>query len=157
MAEYLDNLLSGYSLFNITVQGTKCSLLCTVILPAHASDLLYCLQHQRDHHNCDQCQPYIGIQHQAEGSDDTDQTGDHLYYSIIQHFPYCIHIIGETAHQIAVVIGIVISDRQLLHLLEQLITQFLDRILGNTDHDLLLHILRQCSDQIYHKHHKDTL
>ena len=157
MAEYLYHLLSGNGLLNVTVHGSDGGLLGLIIFPALSSHQLHSLKHQGDHHNRDQSQPYVGIEHQCKGTDNADGSGDQLYNGIVQHFPYCIHIIGKAAHHIPVIVGVIISHRKLLQLFKQLVSELLNGILGNADHDLLLQVLCQHCRHINSSHDADPL
>ena len=152
MTENLDDLLSGHGFFNIPVQRTQRRLLGFIEPAASHGDKAGCLHHDRNHQHSDQSQPDIGIYHQAEGAYHIDHTGNYLYYGIVEHFPHRIHIVGKTAHNIAMIIRIIKAHRQLLYFGKQLISYFKYGLLGYSDHNPGLQILGGNTEQVNASH-----
>ena len=157
MAEHLHHLLPGHRLLDVAVQRTDRRLLGPVIFPASAPHGLHRFQHHRDHHNRDQGQPHVGVDHKDKGSHNVYGSGNQLNHRVVQHFTHRIHVIGKAAHHIPVIVGVIIAHRQLLHLLKQIIPQLLDGILGHADHDPLLQILGNHRHQINTDHGDNPL
>ncbi len=138
MVKHLHHLLPCHGLLNIAVQSADCSLLGAVKLPAPPAYCLDRLKHDRYHHDGDQSQPHIRVNHKGKGSYNVYGSRYKLYHRPVQHLAYRIHIIGKAAHHIPMVVGVIITYRKFLQFSEQVITQFYNGILGDTDHDPLL-------------------
>ena len=152
MAEHLDHLLPRYRFLDVSVQRSQSCLLRLIEPAASHGDGSGRKHHKRHHHHRDQRQPHIGIHHQAEGSDHIDGAGDDLHHRIIQHFSHRIHIVGETAHDVSVVIRIVEPHRQLLDPGKQIVSQPEDGSLRDADHDPGLKILGRNSHRVDGRH-----
>ena len=120
MTEYLYYILSGHSLFDITIQGAQRTLLFPVIRRTLLRDAASRLHHYRHHHNGDQRQPYIICQHNGKGADNTDDPGHQLRHRIIQKFTDHVNIIGKTAHNISHAVCVKIAYRHILQMIKEI-------------------------------------
>ena len=119
MAEYFDDLLSAYHFFDITVQCTDRFLLCFEIFAASLYNFFCAEEHQRDSNQGYKRQDRTDIKHQAEDTDQRQSAGEHIGEAVGQGVADLVDIIRITAHQVAMLMGIEILDRQVFHLLKK--------------------------------------
>ena len=155
MAENLDHLLAGHRFLDVAVQRSQSRLLRLVEAAAAHGDGTRREHHQRHRRHRDQGQPHVGVHHQAEGADHVDGAGNDLHHRVVQHLSHRVHVVGEPAHDIAVVVGIVKPHRQLLDPGKQVVSQAENGPLGNADHDPGLKILGGDPHRIDGRHPKE--
>ena len=90
----------------------------------------------------------LGVEHHGERADQRHRAGDNAQQAVVQHGADVVHVVGEAAHDLAVVLGVVKAHGQRLQFVEQIIAQLLDRVLGHLDDQPALEIRARDADQI---------
>ena len=134
MGKDLDDLLSLDHLLNIAVEGTEGLLLALEVDAALAADGLDHQQHQEEERHGDEGQQRVHHQHHHEGGHKGQHVGQETGKAVADHLRNGVHIVGKAAHHITGEVGVKIGHRQLLHLIEQILTDGGYRALRNTHH-----------------------
>ena len=115
MTENFNNFLPVDHFFNITIHIAQCFLLFDEVLPTVAGNEFEYL-HNKEYHHCHQNgQIHAGIQHSADNCHDGYDRRKHLRYAHGKHLTQGICIVGVTAHDIPMGMGIKIPNGQPLH------------------------------------------
>ena len=67
-----------------------------------------------------------------------------------------INIVGVIAHYIAVLVGVKIADRQILHTIKELLAKLVQKALGHICHKLSMGHNSKQADNIYGSKQKDS-
>ena len=136
MVEHLDHLLAADHLLNGAVQLAQ-HLLLALEIPLAA---LAAVAHGGEHGNVAQHhhQRELPVQHeqQRQGAHDLDKALDHHGKAVVQRVGNGVHVVGEAAHNVAVAAGIKVTQRQRLHMAEQVPPDFIHDLLGGLHHQL---------------------
>jgi len=140
VAEYLDHLLSFDQLFNIAIDLTDFLLLFLEVCAALATDLGNDEQHQHQSQDHQDGQLPAIVNHHDEYAHHRNGGGNDLGHRIAEHFTDGVRIVGVVAHQISVGMGVKEPDGQMLHLVEHIRPDLVQRPGGNADHDPLIEV-----------------
>ena len=142
----LDDLLSLDHLLNIAVEGTEGLLLALEVDAALAADGLDYQQHQEEERHGDEGQQRVHHQHHYEGGNEGQHVGEETGKAVADHLRNGVHIVGKATHHITGEVGVKIGYRQLLHLIEQILTDGGHRPLGHIDHQAGVDIAAKSGD-----------
>ena len=134
MTEDFNNLLSVNHFFNEAVNSTQGFLLFHEIGAALSGDFLDGLENHYHGNQHKQGQPEAEVQHGTEDSQNGDTGREHLRHTLGNHLAKGIGIVGVVAHDVAVGMGIEVTDGKLLHLGEHGIADVLQCSLCNDSH-----------------------
>ncbi len=148
VVEHLDDLLAVDGLLDVAVDSAQRRLLRRIVLVARRADPAAQLHEQRHEHHRDERQPNVGVEHHGERADQRHRAGNDAQQAVIQHGADVVHVVGEAAHDLAVVLGVVKAHRQRLQLVEQVVAQLLNRALRHLDDQPALEIRAGDADQI---------
>ena len=135
MGKDLDHLLAFHHFLDVAVDSSQVLLLLQEELSAHGSDLLGAEQHQGHHQQRDSRQGQAEHTHTGQHRNDGDHAGHQLRDALAQHLAQGVHVVGIHRHDIPVGMGVKITDRQALHVGEQLHPQVAQGALRYIDHD----------------------
>ena len=122
VSEYFHHFLSADHFFRIAVHHSQCFLLRFEVFPAPFHNAFGTEEHQRDGNQRYRCQYRADKDHQAENTDNRQCTGQHIGQAVGQCVTDAVDIVGVPAHDITVLMGVEVSDRQTFHLAEQFLT-----------------------------------
>ena len=118
VAEYLDDFLALHHLLDIAVDRAQIALLRYEICAGPARELFGDEQHKAHHHQRQPCQRQAEGKHGAEYADDRYRRRDELGHALADHLAQRVDVVGVNAHDIAVGMGVEITDGQALHMPE---------------------------------------
>ena len=72
--------------------------------------------------------------------------------AVVKGFADGIHIVGKTAHQFPVGMGVKVGQGKALGVPEQIGPDFVHHLLGNVDHHLIVGITGECAAQVQPSH-----
>ena len=153
VVEHLHDLLSGHGLLDVAVDRAQRRLLGGVEAAAALHDEHAALEEQRNEHHGDQRQPDVGVDHHHQRAHQRGRTGDHRNHRIVQHLADVVHVVGEAAHDFAVVVGVEVAHGQLLQLGEQIPANALHGALGHAHHQPVLQKGRQHAHDVGAQQH----
>ena len=125
VAEDLDDLLSGHHLLHEGFGFGQRNLLAQEVFGGVAGDIAGSKGHADDAGNDDQAQDHAVVHHDAEDGQQGDAGDQHLRQALADHLAQGVDVIGVIAHDVAVTVGIKVTDRQILHVVKHLFTQLL--------------------------------
>ena len=134
MAKDLDHLLAIHHLFNVAIHNTEVLLLFCKVFARFPSDFARHQQRDTDHRQCKQGEWNVQNHHAAKDAQYCNATGTNLRQALADKLTQGICIIGIDAHDVAMHVGIKITDGQPLHAGKQFHTQISQRSLRDIDH-----------------------
>ena len=134
MTEYFYDFLAVHELFDKTFRLSHLFLLADKISGGTAADFFRHKRHECDSDNHYQKQPDTVIKHDTHYCSYRNQRDQKLRYTLRNQLSQGINIVGIIAHDIAMVMRVKIFNRQILHAVEHLLTQFHQRSLRNHRH-----------------------
>ncbi|CCX38489.1 uncharacterized protein BN452_02363 [Clostridium sp. CAG:1013] len=139
VAEHFDHFLAVHHFFHKAFRAADGLLLADKELGGLAADLFHHKDHghHADHHH--QSQPQAVIQHDGDHGDDSHSGDQQLGHALGDHLAEGVDIVGVVAHHVAVIVGVEILDRQILHAVEHALTHFGQGALGDDSHQLVVH------------------
>ena len=144
----LDDLLPGHGFLDIAVHRAQCRLLRLIVFRALLGDGHAAEQENRNEDDGDQCQHPARGNHEHEGADQRDQTGNQPHQAVVDHRVDVVDIVGIPAHQLARRVAVVVAHRQPLHLPEKVVPEILDHPQGDGHHQPRLQIGADYADQV---------
>ena len=141
-----DGFITGDHFFGMAVQATQ-HLAASTVDPTHDAGKLFGHQHSQHHsEHGHQCQLPAIPQHNCHGAYHRQYTGNQVTQTLRHRHGDIFHVVGHTAHNVAVGVGIHILDGQPHDLFKQILSQ--------PTHDILA---EECRDQRLTKgtHHID--
>ena len=153
VVEHLHDLLSGHGLLDVAVDRAQRRLLGGVEPATALHDEHAALEEQRQEHHGDQRQPDVGVDHHHQRAQQRGCAGDHRNHRVVQHGADVVHVVGEAAHDFAVVVGVEVAHGQLLQLLKQVVADALHGALGHAHHQPVLQKGRQHRHQVGAQQH----
>ena len=115
MAEDLDDLLTGHHLLHEGFGFGQRDLLAQEVFGGVAGDIAGSKGHADDAGNDDQAQDHAVVHHDAEDGQQGDAGDQHLRQALADHLAQGVDVVGVIAHDVAVTVGIKVTDRQILH------------------------------------------
>ena len=131
----LDDLQAIDHFLHIAVDGTQGRLLAHEVYTAFAADDLDDAHHGKEEAHRHQRQQRVEPNHHTQHTHKLQHAGDEACKAVVDDFADSFNIVGETAHQIAVGIGVEILQRQRLQLVKQILSQGGHGLLGYVDHN----------------------
>ena len=157
MTENFDNFLPVDHFFDITIHIAQCFLLFDEVLPTVAGNEFEYLHDEEYHNGYQNGQIYAGVKHCADNCHNGNDGRKHLRYAHGKHLTQGICIVGVTAHDIPMGMGIKIPDRQPLHVGEHLVTDFLQNPLGDGNHGTVVKECCQNTNEVNGSHGQHRL
>ena len=149
VAEDLDDLLTGHHLFHKGFGIGDGDLLAQEELGRTRGDGAG-REHHTDNADDDQrSQDHAVIDHDAEHHKQRDAGDGHLGQALADELTQRVDVVGVVAHDIAVAVGVKVTDRQILHVAEHLLAQFAQRALGDDGHHLGVEGAGRQADEVH--------
>ena len=138
VVEGLDNLDALHHFLYIGVDQAQILLLLAVELLGLLTDLLDDgVVHTEDSHGDDEQDP-VQIDHHGHGAHEGQNGGDEHGNGVFHGHLHVVGVIGETAHDLAVAVLIVVGDGHLLELIKQVLAEPVDGSLAQEAHEQAL-------------------
>lgn len=154
VAEDLDHLLAVHHLFHHALSPADGLLLLQEVPGGLAADLLDHQHHKAYAEGHHQGHPHAVVQHDADDAYDRDYRNQQVGHTLGNHLAEGVDIVGVIAHHVAVVVGVEITDGQVLHMVEHFFAHFRQGTLGDDGHQL---VVRGAGRQAEHiQHHQDA-
>ena len=134
MAKRLDDLLTVHDLLDMTFDHAELGLLCNEEARGVGSEELGHKGHKGDAGNDDQAHPNAVVQHDEEHRDDDDDRHKQVGQRLADHLAQRVDVVGVVAHDVAALMRVEVADRQVLHAVEHLLAQLLERALRDDGH-----------------------
>ena len=90
--------------------------------------------HKRDACHNDQTHPHAVIQHDKEHRGDDDDRHEQVGQRLADHLAQRVDVVGVVAHDVAALVCVEVADWQVLHAVEHLLAQLLERALRDDGH-----------------------
>ena len=90
--------------------------------------------HKGDAGDDDQAHPHAVVQHDEEHGDDDDDRHEQVGQRLADHLTQRVDVVGVVAHDVAALVRVEVADRQVLHAVEHLFAQLLERALRDDGH-----------------------
>ena len=153
MAEYLDHLLAFHHLFDISVQNSQILLLAYKVFSTLGTKITHNFNHNGNHDNDEHGQRNAQHQHGDKGTHNGNHGAQHLRNTLTDHLTQRVRIVGITAHDITMRMGIKIFNRQTFHMSKHVVTDPFQGSLGHIHHQSCIKKRSKCSDIINTCHH----
>ena len=134
VAECLDDLLTVHDLLDMALDHAELGLLRNEEVRGVGAEQLGHKGHKGDAGDDDQAHPHAVIQHDKEHGDDDDGRHEQVGHRLADHLAKCVDVVGVVAHDVAALVRVEVANRQVLHAVEHLLTQLLERALRDDGH-----------------------
>ena len=148
VAEDLDHLLAFHHLLNVGVDGAQVLLLAGKVEGGTPGNAGGDQQHDGDHGQGEQRQGNVQHQHAHKGGDDGHQGVDDLGNALADELAQGVHIVGVDRHDVAVGVGVEVTDGEGFHVLEQLHAEIAHGALADVDHDAVVAVGTQDAHRV---------
>ena len=156
MAKDLDDLLAVHHFLNVTVDLAQLLLLLDEVFAGVAGQVLRRQQHDADHRESQHRQGDAQIEHRGQHADEGHNRVDELRQALADHLAQRVNVVRVDRHNVAVGVGVKVFDGQRLHVGEHLVTQVLQRALGDPCHQAVLHKDSGDADAVDDCHAQDS-
>ena len=156
MSEGLDHLLAVDHLFDITIQTGYVLLLGSEVASGKTGNTGTDQEDDDDHQDRQYGQIGREDDHVDEDGHDLEDSLEERGDGLRDQLTHGVDIVGIDRHDLAVGMGIEVTDRQGLHLIEEIDAQIAQTALRDGDHQPLLDIGCQDPDPVKHGHPADT-
>ena len=150
MAENLNDLLPVDHLFNISGDISEACLLMDKVTGTAAADHLGAINHQSRKSQHNQSKRNAACQHGRQNDNNRNHCQNQLRQCLTDKLPERVRIVCIIAHDVAVRMGIKITDRQLLHMCKHFIPDAFQGSLRHLDHQLVIQQRAEYAAQINH-------
>ena len=134
MAERLDDLLAVHDFLDMALDHAELGLLRDKEARGVGAEQLGHKGHKGDAGNDDQAHPRAVVQHDEEHGDDDDDRHEQVGQRLADHLAQRVDVVGVVAHDVAALVCVEVTDRQVLHAVEHLLAQLLERALRDDGH-----------------------
>ena len=104
--------------------------------------------HKGDACHNDQAHPNAVVQHDKEHRDDDDGRHEQVGQRLADHLAQRVDVVGVVAHDVAALVRVEVANRQVLHTVEHLLAQLLERALRDDGHGAVPEERRQDADAV---------
>ena len=156
MAKDLDDLLAVHHFLNVAIDLAQLLLLLDEVFAGVAGQVLRRQQHDADHREGQHRQGDTQIEHRGQHADEGHNRVDELRQALADHLAQRVNVVRVDRHNVAVGVGVKVFDGQRLHVGEHLVTQVLQRALGDPCHQAVLHKDSSDADAVDDCHAQDS-
>ena len=136
VVEDLDDLLAVHHLLGKALHGAGGFLLLHKVLGAAAAHDLGHKEHGDNSESQHQCQPDAEIEHDGKYDQHDRARLDQGRQCLRDELPERIDVVGIVGHDVPMLVGVKVRDRKILHSVEHLAAQLVEKALGHVSHDL---------------------
>ena len=148
VAECLDDLLTVHDFLDMALDHAELSLLCNKETRGVGAEQLGHKGHKDDAGHNDQAHPHAVVQHDKEHRDDDDGRHEQVGQRLADHLAQRVDVVGVVAHDVAALVRVEVANRQVLHAVEHLLAQLLERALRDDGHGAVPEERRQDADAV---------
>ena len=134
MAERLDDFLAVHDFLDMALDHAELGLLRDKEARGVGAEQFGHKGHKRDAGDDDHAHPHAVIQHDKEHGDDDDDRHEQVGQRLADHLAQRVDVVGVVAHDVAALMRVEVADWQVLHAVEHLLAQLLERALRDDGH-----------------------
>ena len=127
VAECLDDLLAIHDFLDMALDHAELGLLRNKEARGVGAEQLGHKGHKGDACHNDQAHPHAVVQHDKEHRDDDDGRHEQVGQRLADHLAQRVDVVGVVAHDVAALVRVEVANRQVLHAVEHLLAQLLQR------------------------------
>jgi len=148
MAKCLDDLLAVHDLFDVALDHAKLRLLRNEEARGVGAQEFGHKGHKGNAGDNHQAHPDGVIQHDEEYRADNDDRHEQVGQRLTDHLTQRVDVVGVMAHDVAALVCVEVANRQVLHAVEHLFAQLLERALRDDGHGAVPEERREHADGI---------